>query len=189
MQIEKFEVLSRRHRSSSWPQRLDHNGCRRLFYKLRWSEWEPCVQSGKSGVELVREALSKWQDVRNIEERMIMLGVGQLIARDTQGRKALVGRISNSPLFEIVLDPKRSTWNWIEDLGHELGHLEARQLGSKRLDLRTRALRLGDPGCTEFLNQSFIEEAFADRFGEAWSAIASHRRQARRLFLRLMKGD
>lgn len=179
-------------RDPTWPRRLDHNGRRRMFYKLRWDEWEPCVQSGQSIKELLERALTKWQGVERIEDRMTTLGVGHIeIAIALEYIGGFVERISNSPLFKIVLESSHSPTVWLATLGHELGHLEAHQFGSKRLDPETlsrlKGKGLGNPEVDKFLRQSYIEEAFADRFGEAWSAVLSHRRQAWQLFLSLLK--
>ncbi|OHA89665.1 MAG: hypothetical protein A3C70_03335 [Candidatus Zambryskibacteria bacterium RIFCSPHIGHO2_02_FULL_43_14] len=166
-----------------------------MYYELRWDEWEPCVLSGRSVTQLLERTLVEWRNVEQIEDRMIALGVEHIKIEDTMPvgryRKAggFVRRISNSPMvFEIILDSTDSILTKIFTLGHELGHLEARQLGSRRLDpdvLRGRSL--GDPEFSAFLQQSYIEEAFADKFGEAWFAVERHRKQARRLLVQLLR--
>ena len=167
-----------------------------MYHELRWDEWEPCALSGRSVTQLLERALVEWRNVERIEDRMIALGVEHIKIEDTMPvggyRKAggFVRRISNG-LFEIILDSTDSILTKISTLGHELGHLEARQLGSRRLDpnllAHLRGRLLGDPEFSAFLQQSYIEEAFADKFGEAWFAIERHRKQPRRLLVQLLR--
>ncbi len=72
----------------------------------------------------------------------------------------------NSPL-RITLRPDRISC-WIEDLGHEIGHLLAWDFGS--LPLLSRG-----------------EENFAEMFGNLWASKKGERLKARKIFCRLIK--
>ena len=195
MTIEKFNQLleqSNRRYPSPWPRKLDHNGRRRFFHKLSWDKWEVVTKTGRSAKELLEGALVEWKQVKRIEDRMIVLGVRSTVIENLKKKGGgYVTRIGGSPYFEIGfwhLDP---TLKWIATLGHELGHLEAHRLGSTRLNRDTlsdlRGKGFGDPKLRRFLTQSYLEEAFCDRFGDAWFSIEHHRSQAVELFRRMRK--
>jgi len=75
--------------------------------------------------------------------------------------------ICKYPVFRITLHPNRSVSNWIEDLGHEIGHLLAWGFGSTPL---------------------FKEDhVFAETFAMLWSRITENRIRARKIFCRLIK--
>ena len=196
MTIERFNQLleqsSRWHPGPSWPQKLDHNGRRRFFHKLSWDKWEVVTRTGRLVKELLEEALVEWKQVRRIEDRMVDLGVRSIIVENhKENGGGYVTRIGDSPYFEIRLWHLDSTLEWIATLGHELGHMEAHRLGSTRLDRdvpsHLKGKGLGDPEIRRFLTQSYLEEAFCDRFGDAWFSIEPHRSQAVQLFRKIQK--
>ncbi|MBU4142411.1 hypothetical protein KJ590_00215 [Patescibacteria group bacterium] len=71
------------------------------------------------------------------------------------------------PTYRITLHPNRSISNWIEDLGHEIGHLLAWGLGSAPL-FKT-------------------DHIFAETFAMVWSQITENRIAARKIFCKLKK--
>ena len=196
MTIERFNQLleqsNRRYLGSSWPQKLDHNGRRRFFHELSWDEWEVVTRTGRSAKELLEGALVEWKKLERIEDRMIALGVRSIIVENhKKSEGGCVTRIGDSPYFEIRFWHLDSTLEWIATLGHELGHLEAHRLGSTRLDpdmlSHLKGKSLGDPEFQRFLTQSYLEEAFCDRFGDVWFSIEHHRSQAVQLFRKIQK--
>ncbi len=87
-----------------------------------------------------------------------MGGVAWLIAEN-----ACISSLS----YRLTLHPNRSISNWIEDLGHEIGHLNA-------WDFDSIPLMKG-------------EEHFAETFALTWSGISENRIAARKIFCKLIK--
>lgn len=160
--------------------KADHNIVRRYIWESRRDDWFPCCQTGRSMSQLVRETLAFWTS-RNqtwkIENLLYELDLRYLRFEQSQ-RCAVIQLIeqgSEKEGWELVLNPHRTLF-WFEDIGHEIGHLEAFKLiGAYNHPSRRN------------LKQRALEEVFAEEFGLAWAAVPYHRFQARRLLVPVFK--
>lgn len=173
-----------------YDKRATHNSFRRYGLKLRREDWLPCRETGRTMTELVREAAERWKGIaltNRFKREVYDLGLRFLRFEETHGLAyiRLINTGTKKECWELTLDPRRRLL-WIDDVGHEIGHLESFRLLGDQFKGRQRYVET-KRSAFDVLRQLRLEEVFADEFGIAWASVPYHRQQIRLLIGRALK--